>query len=149
MKGQDVLLKRGMSDEWEPPPELFAQLNQEFRFDIDAAASDSNHLCSTFYTESRSALHQEWNASAPWPVAFMNPPYSQVGRFVEQAYNQARRGITVVGLLPVRADTAWFHKFIQGRAEVRFIRGRLKFCEGGVPSTNSAPFPSMVVIWRG
>ena len=32
-----------------------------------------------------------------------------------------------------------------GKAEIRFVRGRLKF--GG--SKNSAPFPSMVVIFRG
>lgn len=36
------------------------------------------------------------------------------------------------------------HEYIYGKAEVRFIKGRLKF--GG--SKNSAPFPSMVVIFR-
>lgn len=48
-------------------------------------------------------------------------------------------------LLPARTDTRWFHDYIYGKAEVRFIRGRLKF--GG--SKNSAPFPSMVVIFGG
>ena len=54
-----------------------------------------------------------------------------------------RGGATVVMLLPARTDTRWFHDYIYGKAEVRFIRGRLKF--GG--SKNSAPFPSMVVIF--
>lgn len=48
-------------------------------------------------------------------------------------------------LLPARTDTKWFHEYIYGRAEVRFVRGRLKF--GG--SKNSAPFPSMVVVFQG
>lgn len=48
-------------------------------------------------------------------------------------------------LLPARTDTRWFHDYIYNRSEIRFIKGRLKF--GG--SRNSAPFPSMVVIFRG
>lgn len=38
----------------------------------------------------------------------------------------------------------WFHKYIYGKAEIRFVRGRLKF--GG--AAWNAPFPSMVVIFR-
>ena len=52
--------------------------------------------------------------------------------------------ILAVMLIPARTDTKWFHKFINKRSEVRFIKGRLKFGE----SQNSAPFPSMVVIFR-
>ena len=47
-------------------------------------------------------------------------------------------------LLPARTDTRWFHDYILGRAEIRFVRGRLKF--GG--TKNSAPFPSMVVVFQ-
>ena len=47
-------------------------------------------------------------------------------------------------LLPARTDTRWFHDYINKKAEIRFIKGRLKF--GG--SNNNAPFPSMVVIFR-
>lgn len=46
-------------------------------------------------------------------------------------------------LLPARTDTAWFHDYVYGKAEIRFIRGRIKF--GG--SKNAAPFPSMVAIF--
>ncbi|GAB6276278.1 MAG: hypothetical protein SAMD01599839_08180 [Rectinema sp.] len=53
-------------------------------------------------------------------------------------------GALVVGLLPARTDTRWFHDFILGRAEIRFLKGRLKF----ESAKNSAPFPSMVVIWN-
>jgi len=49
-----------------------------------------------------------------------------------------------VMLLPARTDTKWFHEYIYGKAEIRFIKGRLKF--GGCK--NPAPFPSMVVIWK-
>ena len=48
-------------------------------------------------------------------------------------------------LLPARTDTKWFHEYIYKKAEIRFIKGRLKFGN----SVNSAPFPSMIVIFRG
>ena len=52
-------------------------------------------------------------------------------------------GIAVM-LIPARTDTKAFHKYIYGKAEIRFVCGRLKF---GV-SKNKAPFPSMIVIYR-
>lgn len=65
--------------------------------------------------------------------------------WVEKAYNEAQKeGTLVVMLLPARTDTKWFHNFIYQKAEIRFIKGRLKF--GGCK--NSAPFPSMVVIFK-
>lgn len=47
-------------------------------------------------------------------------------------------------LVPSRTDTKWFHDWCYGKAEIRFIKGRIKF--GG--STNNAPFPSILVIYR-
>ena len=68
---------------------------------------------------------------------------SKTDVWVEKAFETAARGGLVVMLLPARTDTRWFHDYIYGKAEVRFIRGRLKFGD----SKNSAPFPSMVVIF--
>ena len=74
-----------------------------------------------------------------------NPPYGrEIGKWVEKAYNESLKGAMVVMLLPARTDTKWFHDYIYGKAEIRFVRGRLKFGD----SKNSAPFPSMVVIFR-
>lgn len=78
---------------------------------------------------------------------FCNPPYGRViGQWVEKAYKESQKPNTlVVMLIPARTDTKWFHDYIYGKAEIRFIKGRLKF--GGCK--NAAPFPSMVVIFRG
>lgn len=51
----------------------------------------------------------------------------------------------MVMLIPARTDTAWFHDHIYGKAEVRFIRGRLRFSGAAA----NAPFPSMIVVFRG
>ena len=73
----------------------------------------------------------------------MNPPYGrEIGKWVKKA---SESNATVVCLLPARTDTRWFHDYIYGKAEIRFVRGRLKFGN----SKNTAPFPSMVVVFRG
>ena len=62
----------------------------------------------------------------------------------KKARREAERGALVVGLLPARTDTAWFHEYVYRAAtEIRFLKGRLKF-EGAAAS---APFPSMIVVW--
>ena len=75
---------------------------------------------------------------------FCNPPYGrEIGKWVEKAYQEAQKPNTlVVMLLPARVDTKWFHDYCL-KGKVEFIRGRLKF--GGCD--NSAPFPSMVVVF--
>jgi hypothetical protein len=76
----------------------------------------------------------------------MNPPYGrEIGKWIKKAYEESLNGCTVVCLLPSRTDTRWFWDYILGKAEIRFIKGRLKF--GG--HKNAAPFPSMIVIYRG
>lgn len=76
---------------------------------------------------------------------FCNPPYSSIARWVEKAYRETRTDNTIVVLLiPSRTDTKYFHNFIYNRAEIRFIKGRIKFNSKG-----NAPFPSMIVVFRG
>ena len=79
-------------------------------------------------------------------TVWCNPPYCRkTGLWVKKAYEEHQHtGCTVVMLLPSRTDVRWFHDYILGKAEIRFIKGRLKFGE----NKNSAPFPSIVVIYR-
>ena len=75
-----------------------------------------------------------------------NPPYSQIDKWVAKAFYETRKdNTTVVLLIPSRTDTRYFHNYIYQRSEIRFVKGRLKFGDG----KNSAPFPSMLVIFRG
>ena len=128
------------TDLWATPQDFFDKLDAEFHFNLDVCALPENAKCAAFYTPEMDGLSQPWYGNC-----WCNPPYGrQVGRWVAKAAQSAAEGATVVMLLPARTDTAWFHDYIYGRAEVRFVRGRLKF--GG--SANSAPFPSMVVIFR-
>lgn len=58
-------------------------------------------------------------------------------------------GYPIVLLIPARTDTAYFHDYIYGKAEIRFVRGRLRFTDDDGNTADPAPFPSMVVIYNG
>jgi phage N-6-adenine-methyltransferase len=128
------------SDEWETPQDLFNELNQEFRFDLDVAATRENKKCKNYFSKDLDGLKQSWQGS----YVFCNPPYSQISKWVKKASGEANSNTKVVMLLPARTDTKWFHKYIYNKTEIRFIKGRLKFSN----SKNSAPFPSMIVIFN-
>lgn len=81
---------------------------------------------------------------------FCNPPYGRaLGAWVRKAYEEAQAGTTVVLLIPARTDTAYFHDYIYGKAEIRFLRGRLHFEDEDENRFPPAPFPSMVVVYNG
>ena len=81
-------------------------------------------------------------------IVFCNPPYgSAIKDWVKKCSEESKKdNTTVVMLIPARTDTKYFHDYIYQKenVEVRFLRGRLKFGN----SENSAPFPSMVVVFR-
>lgn len=137
------MLARGLftslSCEWATPQKLFDRLNQEFGFTVDVCATRENAKCARFYHQGDDGLLQDWDG-----VCWMNPPYGRhIGRWVRKAFESARGGATVVCLLPARTDTAWWHDYVM-RGEIRFLRGRLYFGDGG----GRAPFPSAIVVFR-
>lgn len=140
-------------DDWGTPQDLFNALNKEFFFTLDPCADDSNHKCKKYYTKEEDGLAQSWEGE----TVFCNPPYSRKTKtnagqsaWVEKCYKEAKEnGITAVMLIPARTDTKMFHDFILGKAEIRFIKGRIKFEIDGEKSKDAAPFPSMIVVFRG
>ena len=58
----EILGSRG-TDEWATPEGLFQELDKEFHFDLDACASDENHKCEMYYTESDNGLLKNWGGS--------------------------------------------------------------------------------------
>lgn len=138
----EALLSTG-KDDWETPQSFFNELNKEFNFTLDPCATHETAKCTKYYTAEEDGLKQDWEGE----TVFCNPPYSnrQQTKWVEKCYMEAKKlNTVVVALLPARTDTIRFHEYIYGKAEIRFLKGRLKFV--GAPST--APFPSMIVIWR-
>ena len=133
-------------DDWETPQALFDELDREFHFTLDAAASPTNAKCVKYYTKENNGLAQNWCGE----TVFCNPPYGSkaTGEWTRKCYEEAQKpGTVVVLIIPARTDRASFHDYILNKAEIRFLRGRLKCEQGGKP-LDCAPFPSMICIWR-
>ena len=128
-------------DDWETPDLLFQHLNDEFNFDLDAAATRDNSKCDVLITPEMNALTSDWGQGK---TIWLNPPYgTALLRWLQKA-SAAGWYNTVVCLLPSRTDTQWWHDYVMQAAEIRFIRGRVTF--KGAPS--AAPFPSCIVIFQ-
>ena len=130
------------TEEWATPQDFFDKLNDEFHFTLDVCSTHENAKCKKHYTKDDDGLSQDWTGETVW----CNPPYGrEMPKWIQKCAEHGNRGGLAVMLIPARTDTKAFHEFIYGKSEIRFIKGRLKF--GG--SKNSAPFPSMIIIFGG
>lgn len=134
-------MKSCATDEWATPQWFFDRLDNEFHFTLDPCSTDENAKCEKHYTREQNGLLQDWTGE----TVFCNPPYGKtIGKWCRKCYEHSLLGGVAVMLIHARTDTEWFHRWVYGKAEIRFIRGRLHF--GG--SKWNAPFPSMVAIYR-
>lgn len=143
MKNMTTLLSSEKMD-WGTPQLFFDELNKEFNFTLDPCATPETAKCKKYYTKEDDGLLQNWEGES----VFCNPPYgSEISKWVKKCYEESKHA-KVVMLMPARTDTVYFHNYIYGKAEIRFIKGRLKFV-GDQKGSGSAPFPSMIVIFKG
>lgn len=122
-------LFKSEKQDWETPDSLYQELDKEFHFDFDPCPKNPNF----------DGLSIEWGG-----VNFVNPPYRTSKEWIKKGFEEWKKGKIVVFLIPARTDTKAFHEYIYPNAEIRFIKGRIKF-KG---ATNSAPFPSMIAIFK-
>ena len=136
-----------VSDEWYSPVSLLAKLTDAMGagFDLDPCSPTLNPgqapvAAARYYTAQQDGLSMKWQGRV-----YMNPPYSEVKRWVEKARLSVENGDTpfVVGLLPARTDTKWWNGNVAGYAEVFFLQGRLTYLGHHHP----APFPNAIVVW--
>ena len=122
-----------MSDEWRTPQSLFDKLDKEFNFDSDPCPMQDKPL--------KRGLQKDYGKRV-----FINPPYSDIKKWVEIAFNHSKSPFVevVIMLIPSRTDTKWWHEYVMKAKKIRFIKGRLKFSG----HKNSAPFPSCIVIFK-
>jgi phage N-6-adenine-methyltransferase len=136
---------KGSRSEWATPQDLFDRLNAEFHFTLDAAASKLNHKCEKFFTVKDNGLKQPWSGTV-----WCNPPYGKaVPLWLQKAIEEQAHGVTSVFLVFARTDTGWFHDLVLPHAEIRFLRGRVKFVHPTLGTGNNPALGSMVLVFRG
>ncbi len=119
------------TDRWATPRAVYDALDAEFHFDFDPCPLDGNG-------DGLLPMFCAWRGKR----VFCNPPY---GAGLGEWLKRGLEADVAVFLIPARTDTKWFHEIALPRArEIRFLKGRLKFGD----AKNSAPFPSMLVIFQ-
>lgn len=149
------------SDERETPDDLFHQLNERYRFTIDAAASRRNHKVLIYWTRQTDGLKQNWSHQRLW----INPPFSNITPWVEKAL--LFEAALAVLLVPAWTDRKWFQKIVQAEktfqserqtmgsdwvtpsVTLEFLPGRLRFGKPGSREPDGpAPFGCMLMVFE-
>ena len=113
-------------DLWQTPKFIFDYYNNRFNFGCDLAASDSNHLCDTYFTESDSAFDSHRDSFGG--AVYTNPPYSDTASWVELCIDISNQSLVpVVMLIPADTSVKWFKLAFDNCSECHFISGRLSF----------------------
>ena len=77
-----------------------------------------------------------------WPACvFVNPPFNDIQTWLDKAIVEAKSGTTSVFLLPLRADSRWFHQLAFNFPLLVFHK-RIKFDGYSKP----APWPSCLLL---
>lgn len=109
----------------ETPEDLFRLLDVEFEFVRDLAATAENRKCADFITPEQNSLETPWAKLAGWQ--WLNPPFADIEPWLEKCVYEARRGAQLVVLVPASVGANWFRHLVEGKAEVRFLNGRVTF----------------------
>jgi site-specific DNA-methyltransferase (adenine-specific) len=130
-------MPKSKSDKWATPKDLYDKLNDEFHFDFDPCPID-------WKEGDPNGLTIEWGS-----CSFVNPPYSNVAKWIEKSNIEWKKGKKIVMLINAITDTKAFHEYILGNAEIRFIKGRVKFVNPKNPKIlNPNVKPSIIVVFK-
>ena len=83
--------------DWSTPRPLFEHLDQEFDFDLDAAAQAHNAMLENFISPEEESLTVDWSERGS--TVWLNPPYRNLGAWMKKAYLESLKGLTEVALV--------------------------------------------------
>lgn len=128
------------------PPEFLTLIYEAFgEIDIDPCAHPLSPVVAKrriILQEGGDGLVEDWSGA----LAYVNPPYSQMLTWLRRAHDQWCAGNveTVVCLVPVRTDSAWFHETLSFDADIYLLQGRVRFLDTQGKGQHT-PFSLMVV----
>ena len=131
-------------DDWETPPDIFSLACDYFHVDpvLDVCATAQTSKCKYHYETQGMEKNFDFDF-------FCNPPYSDVKQWIRKCYlEHVKHNVSGIMLIFNKTDTAAWHDYIFGKAEILFLRGRLHFWNNGIPSKNPSPHGSALICYR-
>jgi phage N-6-adenine-methyltransferase len=128
------------------PPDFMAAIYAAFGdVDLDPCANEHSPVVAQrriLLSEGGDGLAEDWSGR----LVFVNPPFSELLRWLRRAHEQWQVGHveTVVCLVPVRTDSAWFHDALSADADIYLLKGRVRFLDSAGKGQHT-PFSMMVL----
>lgn len=142
-------------DDRETHPDDFERFEAEYGpFTLDAAAAHHNAKCLNYYTREDDGLKKPWDGERVW----CNPPYSNLGAWVQKAWDEHAFTRGIVMLLPAnRVEQKWWQEHVEpfrdridSPLRARFLPGRMRFIRPSAvigPKGDRPPFGCCLLIW--
>jgi hypothetical protein len=128
------------------PPEFLAAVKAYLDIDafaFDFACTPENAVAANYFHGD--ALAMDWVAALGCSLAwgFLNPPFADIGPWVRKAYEAGKGGRHIAVLIPAYVGSRWWGEWVNHKADVLFLQGRLTFL-GTPPNPKTGkpdPFP--------
>jgi len=120
-------------DEHDTPEPFFRPFHRILGgFDLDPAASDTSDLAEQNVTKDEDGMSMDW-----WGDVWLNPPYSEVGDWLDYGERQVACGnvTNLVALVYARTGTQWFHNIAVYADLMCLVEGR----RAGPATTRACP----------
>lgn len=101
------------------------------RFMFDFAASPENTKADRYFTEQQNAHVQDWAeylGGGDW--GWLNPPFSRIEPWAQKCFEVRCNKRQIAFLVPASVGADWFRDYVDGKALVLCLNGRLAFIEG-------------------
>jgi len=118
------------NDLWETPPLVLEETMKKYDINpiLDVCATNQNTKFLQYFTPEDNALIKDWREDF-----FMNPPYSEINEWMQKAYEQHKKyNVNALILVFAKTGVKWWHKYVEGKAEIHFQEGRIRFLLNGV-----------------
>jgi phage N-6-adenine-methyltransferase len=104
------------------PVELVSAIESLYgiTFKYDMAASEENHKAPEYFTEEDNSLETDWPTDG-W--CFLNPPFSNLGKWVEKCSEQVKKGCRIITIWPLSGDLNQIPTWQE--SDVNVVHGRV------------------------
>lgn len=147
------------SSDFNTPPwllEMVRELDRERGIGLDPCSNATSMVrARTAFTIVENGLERSWRGHG---LVFVNPPHSMSPNHIDPWMEKAHREFVagegdrtdqLVGLVPSKMDTDWFHTYVVPMRMKCFLRGRIKYWEDGRETTGPGKFGSMLFYQGG
>lgn len=118
------------NDMWETPPDKLeeAMIKYDITLTLDVCATQQNTKFNRYFPPEVNGLTQEWREDF-----FMNPPYSEINIWMRKAWEQHQKyNVNALILVFAKTSVKWWHEYVEGKGEVHFQKGRIRFLLNGI-----------------